>query len=390
MDFRAADELTEHRAAARRWAEEHVDPAWADEQHRTGCYQTAELHRLLARDGILGAGWAAELGGSDVDPDYAGAVIEEIHQAGLKLDAWDTTFMVIRTIADVGSEEQKQRYISAALRGEVLIALGYSEADAGSDMAAARTTATADGDEWIVDGEKMFTSTAQACTHVFVLCRTDPAAPKHAGLSLVLVPTDAEGFSWLPIHTLGGQTTTNTHYRDVHVDRSALIGDVNDGWNVVGIALSYERGNGGRSPFDEPLADDLTAWALATSRPDGTRVVDDPLVAATIGRIRVDEEVARLLGHWSEWKAGKGELSTSDGAIRKLFASEAVLRNTDAVLDLVGAAGVLAPGTPGAPLGGTWERAYRQAVVKPIYGGSNEIMRDVIAQRHLGLPRTRP
>ncbi|HEY6530965.1 MAG TPA: acyl-CoA dehydrogenase family protein [Acidimicrobiales bacterium] len=390
VDFRAADEMAEHRGPARRWVDANTEPAWIEEQHRTGVYETAELHRRMAQDGILAAGWPPEYGGSDVDPDFAGAVVEEIRSAGFHVDAWDTTLMVIHTIADVGSEEQKQRYIGGALRGDVLIALGYSEADAGSDMAAARTTAVRDGDEWIIDGEKMFTSGAQACSHIFVLARTDPDAPKHAGLSLLLVPTEADGYSWRPIHTLGGQTTTTTLYRDVRVDGTALIGGANNGWNVAGIALAYERGSGGRSPYDEPLADDLTDWAASSSRADGTRVLDDPLVAARIGRIRVDEEVARLLGHWSGWKAARGELSPSDGAIRKLFASEAVLHNSSAVLDVLGAEGLLAHGEPGAPLDGGWERAFRQATVKPIYGGSNEIMRDLIAQRHLGLPRTRP
>ena len=303
VDFHAADELNEHRAAARAWVDANADPAWVEEQHRSGCYQSTELHQRLADDGILAAGWPSELGGSDVDPGFARAVFEEVRLAGFHFDGWATTSMVIHTIAEVGTEEQKHAYVGGALRGEVLIALGYSEADAGSDMAAARTTAVPDGDEWIVDGEKMFTSTAQVCSHVFVLARTDPDAPKHAGLSLLMVPTDAPGYSCRPIHTLGGQTTTATHYRAVRVDGAALIGGVNNGWNVVGVALAHERGDGGPSSFEEPFARILTDWAAATVRADGSAVLDDPLVAARIGRIWVDEEVTRLLGHWSGWKA---------------------------------------------------------------------------------------
>ena len=241
MDFSVVDDLAEHREAARLWAEANVDPTWAREQHQSGTHQTAELHRRLARDGLLGAGWPPEYGGSDVDPGFAHAVLDELRSAGLMWDGWSTTVMVINTISHVGSEEQKRTIIPAALRGELLIALGYSEPDSGSDVAAASTRAVRDGEEWVIDGQKMFTSTAQVCSHVFVLARTNTEVPKHKGLTLFLVPTAAEGFDLQPIYTLGGQQTNATFYSGVRVPDSARIGGVDQGWSVMHVALTFER-----------------------------------------------------------------------------------------------------------------------------------------------------
>ncbi|MGI8334202.1 acyl-CoA dehydrogenase family protein [Actinomadura scrupuli] len=390
MDFRESDELAAHREAARTWADANVRPEWADEQLRTGCHQTMELHALFARDGILAAGWPPEYGGSDVAPGFARAVFEECARRGLHFDGWATTTMVIHTIQHVGTEEQKREYLPAALRGEILIALGYSEPDSGSDVAAAKTTAVRDEAGWVVNGQKMFTSTAQVCSHVFVLARTNPDVPKHKGLSLFLVPTDAPGFEIQPIHTLGGQVTNATFYAQVHVPDSARIGGADEGWNVMKVALVYERGVSSPASLEKNLAPGLAAWARQAHRPDGTRVLDDPLAAERIGRIAVDEEVARLLGRWMNWRATKGGVPGVEGTMNKLFFTEAEQRHYSDTLDILGAEGLLAPEASGAPAGGRFERDFRAAVVSTVYGGTSEILRDVIAERHLGLPRNRP
>jgi alkylation response protein AidB-like acyl-CoA dehydrogenase len=393
MDFRAADDLATHRDAARAWADANVEPGWADEQRRSGCHQTPELHARLARDGLLAAGWPPEHGGSDVDPDLARAVSDEIGRRGLHVDGWTTTSMVIHTIRHLGTEAQKRELIGAALRGEMLVALGYSEADSGSDVAAAKTTAVRDGDGWVVTGQKMFTSTAQVCTHVFVLARTNPDVPKHQGLTLFLVPTSSPGYDLQPIHTLGGQVTNTTYYDGVRVPDTARVGGVDEGWSVMNVALVYERGVSSPALVEHTLARDLAAWARQARRPDGSVALDDPLVAERIGRIAVDEEVARLMGHWVNWRAAGGGVPGVEGSMRKLFYTEAGQRHVSDALDVLGAAGVLGPESPGeagAPAGGRFEHLFRNAVVTTVYGGTSEILRDIIAQRHLGLPRNRP
>ena len=352
MDFSEPDDLAAHREAARAWADAHVRPEWASEQRRSGCHQTMELHALLARDGILGAGWPAQYGGSSVDPGFARAVFDELTSRGLVSDGWATTLMVAHTISHVGTEEQKCEYLPAVLRGEMVIALGYSEPDSGSDVASAKTTASRSGSGWVINGQKMFTSTAQVASHVFVLTRTNTEAPKHKGLTLFLVPTDSPGFELRPLHTLGGQVTNATFYSDVLVPDSARIGGVDAGWPVMKVALVYERGVGGAASLAQTVSRDLAAWARGVRRADGSAVFDDPLVLERIGRIAVDEAVLEVLDAQMRWLAGKGQLPQVEGSMRKLFWSESAQRHYSDALDILGAEGGLAPDALGAPLAG--------------------------------------
>jgi alkylation response protein AidB-like acyl-CoA dehydrogenase len=390
MDFSVADELADHRAAAHAWIAANVKAEWVHEQYSTGTHQTMELHRRLARDGILAAAWPARYGGTDVDPDFARAVFGEISHMGLSADAWSTTCMVISTIDQVGTESQKKEYIGGALKGEILVALGYSEPDSGSDVAAAKTVAVRDGEEWVINGRKMFTSTAQCCSHVFVLTRTNPEAPKHKGLTLFVVPTRSAGFEMQPIYTLGGQRTNATFYTDVRVPDSARIGGINEGWGVMRVALVYERGAASPMASESTLAKDLSGWALRTRRPDGSRLIDDPLTAERIARIAIDEEVARLLMLRMRWMTQSGQLPGVEGSMQKLFKTESAQRHYSDTLDILGVEGLLEPGAAGAPDNGRFEAEFRTSVVETIRGGSSEILREIIAERRLGLPRNRP
>jgi hypothetical protein len=390
MDFVTVDSLAEHRDAAQQWVEKNVRPGWAWEQYTSGTHHTLELHTRLADDGILGAGWPLEYGGSDTDPGYARAVLDAVSDAELYADGWATTNMVLRTIRRVGTEEQKRAIIGGGLRGEILIALGYSEPDSGSDVAAAKTRAVRDGDEWVISGQKMFTSTAQSCSHVFVLARTNLDVPKHKGLTMFLVPTDVEGFDLQPIYTLGGQRTNATFYTDVRVPDSMRVGGVDEGWRVMRVALVYERGGGGRTSAGPTLAERVATWARSTDRTDGKTFYDDPGNQERLARIAIDEEVARLLGLRVRWMNEIGELPGVEGSMTKLFSSEADLRHYSELVDMLGPAGVLRPESGRAPLEGELEHHFRSTQVGTIYGGASEIQREIIAEGRLGLPRNRP
>ena len=297
--------------------------------------------------------------------------------------------MVIRTIRHSGTEAQKKAIIAGALRGEILIALGYSEPDSGSDVAAAKTRAVKDGDEWVIDGQKMFTSTAQSCSHVFVLARTNTDVPKHKGLTMFLVPTDTPGFELQPIYTLGGQRTNATFYSDLRVPDSMRIGGIDEGWRVMRVALVFERG-GGRVSAGPTLAERAAAWAMSTERADGSTYYDDPVNRERLARIAIEGEVGRLLELRVRWMNAAGELPGLEGSMAKLFNSEAAQRHYGELVDMLGSAGVLQPGADGAPLNGDLEAHFRSTVVGTIYGGASEIQRDIIAQGRLGLPRNRP
>ncbi len=390
MDFRDQHVDPTVRERARAWAERHVKPEWVARERATGTHHTPELHRLLIDEGILGAAWPAEYGGSDVDPAFSRAVFDELNRRGLATGAWGSTGMVCRTILEVGTEQQKRTYVAAALRGEVLIALGYTEPESGSDVASARTRAVPDGDGWVINGQKMFTSTVEACTHVFLLTRTNPDVPKHKGLTLFMVPTDDPGFDLRPIHTLGGQRTNATFYTDVRVDDAARVGEIDGGWAVMHVALVYERGAASRSSKELTLARELAAWAADTRRPDGSRVLDDPHVAERIARMAIDEEVARLITFSLRDKVERGELPRATSSMRKLFATTAAQRHYADAMDILGAEGLLSRGAPGSPADGRFEHGYRAEVVTTIHGGSSEVQREIIAEQHLGLPRGRP
>lgn len=400
MDFTAEDELAGYRDRARAWIAEHADPSWAQTQKKTGQYHTPALHKLLAEQGFFAAGWPKEYGGSDVSPDLSRALLQELARIGVKHDGWSTTSLVLNTLLDVGTEEQKRTYIAAGLRGEVVVALGYTEPGSGSDAAAAKSRAVRSDDGWLINGQKMFTSTGDRASHVFMLTRTNTEVRKHKGLTMFLVPTNSPGYEWAPVHTLGGQITTATFYTDVHVPDSARVGEIDGGWAVMHAALVYERGGGvgARPPSGTSgnvgsqraeLVRRVVSWSREARRPDGTRVWDDPSVRERLGRIAMESEVYKLLWMRSSWVAATGGVPGTEGSAAKLYMTEREQRHHWDLLDILGAEGVLARSADGAPLHAAVEEAFRYGVVGTVYGGSSEIMREIVAERQLGLPRVR-
>jgi alkylation response protein AidB-like acyl-CoA dehydrogenase len=388
MDFTETDSLADHRLAAREWIERNVEPGWVEEQERTGTYHTHELHRRMARDGLLGTHWSPEHGGTDVDPDFVRALYQELSNAGLHLDGWVTTIMVLATVDHVGTEYQRTTWLPAASRGEMLVVLGYTEPESGSDVSAAKTRAMRDGDEWVINGSKMFTSTAHEATHVFLLARTNPDVPKHRGLTLFMVPLDAPGVEIRPVHTLGGQRTNATFYTDVRVPDSHRIGEVDGGWAVMRVALVYERGVG-TPPSGPTWADRAAAWAADAASPDGSSAMDDFSVREKLVDIAIEAEMSRLLSHRVSWMVDTGQMPALEGPINKLVSTEATQRHLQTLMDIIGESAVL-QGDEADPFPRALEGAFRKSVVSTIYGGSSEVMREIVAERRLGLPRARP
>jgi hypothetical protein len=395
MDFTVVDALAQHREAARTWVAEHLPEIedWVEEQRVTGNHLSLECHRRLAEAGWLGAGWPKEYGGTDNDVNLANAIEQEVRAAGLQIAGWRTTWFIISTIRDIGTEEQKREVIAAALRGEIVICLGYTEPDSGSDVAAAKTRAERDGDEWIINGQKMFTTHANFATHVFMLTRTNPDVPKHKGLTTFLVPLDSPGIEVLPVATLGGERSNATFYTDVSTPDRYRVGEVDGGWSVMHTALVYERqaGGGAGSFGDGPtLSQRVARWAQQTHRDDGSRVWDDASVRERLARIAIEEEVTRMLLLNAGWAARKGDMSGVPGAAAKVFGKVKAQQHDSDLLDILGPEAVLHREAGDAPLRAAVEEAFRADVVKTVYGGSSEIMREIIAERQLGLPKARP
>jgi len=386
MHFRPPADSEGFRAEVRAFLAEHVTAELRERVHRTGTVHDWGFHRALAKKGWIGAGWPVEYGGQGRDPWQMRVFYDECVRADAPTDGLSMTLMVANTLRVVGTEEQKRRILPRVLAGEIVICLGYSEPQAGSDVAAARLRAEREGDRWRLNGEKVFTSMAHEAQYVFLLARTTEGPRKHKGLTMFLVPTNSAGFRVEPMWTLGAPGRTNrTYYDDVRVPDAARVGQVDEGWNVITVALGFERG--GMLAAVRPLEEAL-AWARAP-RPDGSRPIDEPLVRERLARVTLENEVARLLSHRNTWLATQGKAGGIEAAMAKLFASESVQRSCGDLLDLLGPDGVLDESSPAAPRGGAIEYAFRKAAVARIYGGTSEIMRSIIAERGLGLPRTR-
>ncbi|MEN2740642.1 acyl-CoA dehydrogenase family protein [Microbacterium sp. X-17] len=338
------------------------------------------------------------------------AFADELLRADLELRTIGPTALVAQILSVLGTPEQRAEYIPRFLRGEALCALGYTEPDSGSDVASAATRAIRDGDEWVISGEKMFTSNAAISDYVFLLTRTNTEVPKHQGLTTFLVPLTAPGVEIRPIDTLRGHPTYMTYYDDVRVPDSCRVGDVDAGWSVMRVALDVEHGAGKRITLD--AGDDaarsyrlesrlghagghgvkightltrLVEWARGARDHEGRRVIDDPFVRSTLAGIAIDLEVIRLLQGRNDPEAAKPGVGNG----KKLFGSEAYQRATQRMLEIAGPAGIVDYRSEGSVADGWVEYTFRDATVATISGGSSEVQRDIIAERRLGLPTAR-
>ncbi|HEY4928227.1 MAG TPA: acyl-CoA dehydrogenase family protein [Acidimicrobiales bacterium] len=388
MDFRLGESSEALRAEFRAFLDVHVTRALEEQVYRTGVSHDAEFTRALVDGGWMAPGWPVELGGQGLDPIEMLTVGEELGRADAPTYGIGTTVMVATVIRAVGTDEQKSAIIPKALAGDIVIVLGFSEPEAGSDVAAAATRAERDGDEWIINGQKMFTTNAQIGDYVFLLTRTNTDVPKHKGLTMFLVPMDQPGIEVQAVFTLSGERTNISYYNDVRVSDSWRIGGVDEGWTTMTVALTAEHGAGFASPMARLLAA-AEAWAVEAEDDDGNCRLDDPEVREALGRTAIDIEVSRLLQRRVAWMAETGLDMTTEGPMSKLFSSEALKERAQDMVDIVGPDALRSYFDPTAPCHGVIEHMLRHAVGTTIYAGTSEIHRNMIAQRGLGLPRTR-
>jgi alkylation response protein AidB-like acyl-CoA dehydrogenase len=289
-------------------------------------------------------------------------------------------------IMQLGTDEQRERFLAPILRGEVHFSIGYTEPGAGTDLASLETLAVRDGDEYVINGRKLYTSAIQYADYVWLAARTDPDAPKHKGLSVFIVPVDTPGFSWTPLATMAGEFTSSTFYEDVRVPVANLVGEENGGWTLITNQLNFERV--AICPVSGILRSiaEVRTWAQETRLADGRRVVDQEWVQLHLARLWARAEYLKLINWKVAWAADKG-LSPADASATKVFGSEFALEAYRILLEIVGQAGYLAAGSPGAVLNGHLEHRARSQTIFTFGGGTNEIQRDIIAWVGLGLPR---
>jgi len=342
-----------------------------------------QVVRQLGKDGWLALSWPAEYGGRDGDAMDQLIFTDEAAVAHVPVP-----FLTINTVGPTimrfGTPEQKAQYLPKIAAGEIHFSIGYSEPEAGTDLANLRTRAVADSDGYVINGQKMWTSLIQYADYVWLACRTDSQLPRHKGLSILIVPTSSPGFSWTPVPTLAGPVTSATYYQDVRVPYSALVGDLNKGWPLITNQLNHERvALTSSAPVRSALAD-VVEWARATKAADGQRVIDHEWVQLNLARVHAKAEFLKLVN----WRiaSSASPLGPAAASGTKVFGTEFALEAYRLLMEVLGAAATVREGSPGAALAGRVERMHRSALILTFGGGTNEVQRDIIASTALQLP----
>jgi alkylation response protein AidB-like acyl-CoA dehydrogenase len=388
MRIALSDEHEELRAELRDYFQRLVTP-----ERRTalamasGEFGDAEVYkdviREVGRDGWLGIGWPKEYGGQARSMVEQLIFTDEAAIAGVPIP-YLTLNTVGPTIMRFGTDAQKQELLPKILTGDLHFSIGYSEPESGTDLASLRTRARLEGDEWVINGQKMWTSLIQYADYIWLACRTDPDLPRHKGLSMILVPADSPGFSYTPVQTVAGVGTSATYYEDVRVPKGNLVGELNGGWSLMTNQLNHERvALTSSAPMVHSIGQ-VRQWAQETKNPDGSRVIDAEWVQVLLGRAHARADMLTLLN----WKLASAvqDLSPADASATKVYGSETATEVYRSLLEIVGPEGLVTAGSPGAVLRGRLERFYRSSLVMTFGGGTNEIQRDIIGYVGLGLP----
>jgi alkylation response protein AidB-like acyl-CoA dehydrogenase len=354
----------------------------------TGGPHCLDAVRKMGRDGWLGLGWPQEYGGQgrgDVDQFI---FIDEAWRSGAPIP-FLTINTVGKTIQQFGTDEQKRFFLPRILAGELHFSIGYTEPGAGTDLASLRTTAVRDGDVWVINGQKIFTSLASYADYIWLAARTDPDAPKHRGITIFAVPTSDPGFSCSKISTMVNASTFHTFYDDVRVPDTAIIGELNRGWDLIVNQLNYERVSLGPPGMFAQVYEDVLAHARETKTADGRRLIDHEWVRLNLARVHAKLDFLKLIN----WKVASSashsddRANPADASATKVYGTELFVEAYRLLMEVVGPASHLRRGSPGAILAGRLERALQGSLILTFGGGTNEVQRDLIALFGLGLPR---
>ncbi|MFP1152130.1 acyl-CoA dehydrogenase family protein [Mycobacterium sherrisii] len=346
--------------------------------------EVTRFRRKIGAKGWFGLNWPREYGGLGLGAVYQHLLMSEFEYWGVPgpdLTVTSVAPMIMRH----GTEQNKMEWLPLIARGEMICAVGYSEPDAGTDLANLRTRATRDGDHWVINGSKIWNSTAQRATHEWLCVRTDPGSERHRGISVIIVPVDAAGVQIRPLYAWSGYRTNEVRFDDVRVPVGNLVGEVNRGWKYITGALDLERGALTNAGDLRRAVDDLRELARQPRR-DGSVPSHDVALRRRLVRAEADVEVAALMGYEAAALLDSGVIPSVEVSVEKIFTSELRQRIADLALDLLGPDGLLAHRSENAPLAGKFERLYRAAPLMRFGGGTNEVLRDVIAQRGHGMP----
>jgi len=343
--------------------------------------------RQMGKDGWIGVGWPEEWGGRGMSPLEQFIFVEEVMRAGYPFP-FLTTESVGPILAEHGNDFIKQTFVPKILAGEMLISIGYSEPGAGTDLASLKTSAVRDGDDWIINGQKMWTSLAHFCDYTWLAVRTDPDAPKkHKGISMFLVPNSDPGWSCTPVHTIGGVRTNATYYDNIRVSDDYRVGELNGGWKLITSQLNRERLSLINFGPASLLFNEVVQWTRTTELPRGGKVIDQPWVQHNLARCRATIECMKLIVYKQSWAMTEQTLDMADASAAKVFGSEAFIEVYRLLGEILGQEAVRRDGADMTVVGKKLERLYRLGSIITFGGGTNEIQRDIISAAGLWMPR---
>ncbi len=391
MDYDFSPEEQRFADEVETWLEENQDPVVMD-HHRENFTQLSDtperraFMKKLAAQGWLGMSWPKEYGGQEIEGVYE-FILNEALSKHAAPQIGKGVGIIGKTLIRHGNEKLKKEFLPQILNADVEFAVGYSEPQAGSDAANMQLKAEKVDGGWLLNGQKMWTTSAHFADWYWVGARTDPDKPKHDGLSLFLIPMDHPGLEIQSLPTIGKDTTNQVFFNDVFVPDDYLVGKQGKGFQMISEALDLER----FTMFTlSPIAnrsDVLVDWVKEAKR-DGKPLKDDPNVRRTIAHIMTDTAVAKALSTRFVCAAkGGGKPPTVESSQYKLFTTTLSQRVCRDALDLQGHEGTIMEGQDEAPLRGRFEGAYRATMNETVGGGSSEIQKNIIARRHLGLPK---
>jgi len=342
------------------------------------------VHRALAKAGLLYPEWPEEWGGRAVDAESVRAMLAVWEEFGWTTMPRGVTTMVARIMMMFAQDELNRDILPRVFAGDVTISLGYTEPSGGSDVFAAKTRAERDGDDWVINGQKMFTSGSEHASYVFLLARTNRDVPKHQGVTMFLVPLDHPGVEIRPVHTFMDERTNATFYTDVRIPDRYRVGEVDGGVKVMGAALTLEQGNSSYFRNQRRMVEAVVAWAADKTR-DGRPLLEDPDVLRRLARTSTHANIGECLAGRVNRIGGTGIPDQAYGPANKVFCTETFIADSADLLDLA-APDSLQRSRSGI---GYVEESFRHATATSVYAGTSEVLRSMVAERRLGMPRSR-
>jgi alkylation response protein AidB-like acyl-CoA dehydrogenase len=387
MNFEFSDDEISFRKELQSWLKEELKDRPQDTDSDGEWAFGLEMRKKLADKGWLTMAWPEEYGGQGVSHMMQVVFAEEMsyHRAPGR-DVFGTRMMA-PTLMIHGTEEQKKEFLPPVSKGEVQWCQGYSEPESGSDLASLQTRAVEDGDDFIINGTKIWTSSAHRADHIMVLTRTDPDAPKHRGISFLLCDMNTPGLTVNPIINMAGDHGFNmVTFDNVRVPKKNLVGEQNRGWYVGATLLDFERSGVDYSAGGRRVLEELTDYAKNSSQ-NGSLISDNPIMRNRLANLAIEVEVSRLISYNIAWMQGEGLVPNKESSMGKVVGTELQQHLSETGMQMLGLHGQLEPGSKYAPLDGRIEHMHLTNVSETIQAGTSEIQRNIIATRGLGLPR---